>query len=109
VTHAPFVASLRTSPDTIRIPPDGTSSITIRVQLAEAWDAARVQVAPDESVSTVKARALEVLDPAAASADEYDITNRGIKIWNESQSLAAAGVVDGATLLIEFRHRRPVR
>ena len=107
--NTPFVASLRARPDTISIgTPDG-SAITIRVQLAEAWDAVRVAVSPAESVALVKARALEVLDPGALPLEGYIVTYRGFEVLDDTVSLATAGVVNGATLFIAYRHRRPVR
>ena len=105
----PFVTSLRARPDTITIGEPGASAITIRAQLAEAWDAVRVSVSPAESVATVKARALDALDPGAMPLDGYIVTYRGFEILDETVSLASAGIVNGATLLIAFRHRRPVR
>jgi hypothetical protein len=104
-----FVASLRARPETLVIGAPGSSAITIRVQLAEAWDTVRVAVSPSESVAAVKARALDVLDQGAMPVDSYVITYRGFEILDEAVSLAAAGVVNGATLLIASRHRRPVR
>jgi hypothetical protein len=83
--------------------------MSIRVQLAEAWDAVRIDVEGEDSVGAVKLRALETLDPTAGFPDDYAITYRGVKLWDESASLAAAGVVSGATLLIERRRRRAVR
>jgi hypothetical protein len=100
---------LRARPETIQLAAAGGTPITIRVQLAEAWDMVRVNTSAHDSVETVKICALEILDPSAGSHNEYVITNRGIKILDEGQSLASAGVVNGATLLIEQRHRRPVR
>ena len=105
----PFVATLRARPETIQLAAAGAPSITIRAQLSEAWDAVRINASANDSVESVKIAALEMLDPSAESHANYLITNRGVKIFDERQSLAAAGVVNGATLLIELRHRRPVR
>lgn len=104
----PFVATLRARPDTIDMS-NGTPSITIRAQLASAWDAVRITVAPSESLSNVKMRALEALDPSADSPSEYLVTYRGVRVIDENASLADAGVVNGATLFIAHRHRQPVR
>lgn len=105
----PFVTSLRARPDTITIGSPDSSTITIRVQLSEAWDAVRVSVSSNESVSNVKARALDALDPSALPLEGYIITYRGFEVLDEAVSLATAGIVNGATLLIANRHRRPVR
>lgn len=104
---APFVTTLRARPDTVQV--GATATMTIRAQLAEAWDTVRLAVGADDTIAAVKARALDALDPTAAFPDEFVTTYRGARILDESVSLAAAGVVNGATLLIEYRHRRPVR
>jgi len=109
VSETPFVATLRARPETIQLAAGGGAAMTIRVQLAEAWDMVRVATTANDTVESVKIRALEALDPSAGAHTEYVITNRGVKIFDEGQSLASAGVVNGATLLIEQRHRRPVR
>jgi hypothetical protein len=106
---APFVASLRARPGAVVIGSPGAAAWTIRVQLAEAWDAVRVSMSPETSVADVKRHALDALDPAAMPLDTYVITHRGFEILDESLSIAAAGIVNGATLLIQYRHRRPVR
>jgi hypothetical protein len=105
----PFVTSLRARPGTVTIGTPDASAITIRVQLAEAWDAVRVAVSPAESVAVVKARALEALDPGALPLEGYVVTYRGFEILDDAVSLTTAGVVNGATLFIAYRHRRPVR
>ena len=57
----PFVAQLRSRPGVIRLGADGQPRITIRVQLAEAWDTVRVETSPTEPVGAVKAEALTAL------------------------------------------------
>jgi hypothetical protein len=109
MTDTPFVATLRSRPDTIDMSVSGTPSITIRAQLASAWDAVRITVSPTESLSNVKLRALEALDPGADAPGEYMVTHRGVRILDEDASLADAGVVNAATLFIAHRHRQPVR
>lgn len=109
MSGAPFVTSLRVRADSIDMSTSGTPSITIRVQLAEAWDAVRIATPAAESVTAVKLRALEALDPSADAPGEYFVTYRGVRILDENHSLADAGVVNGATLFIAHRHRRAVR
>lgn len=88
----------------------GTASpLTIRAQLAEVWDTVRISAGANDSIESVKIRALETLDPSAGVHSEYLITLGGTKILDEGASLATIGVKNGATLLIEQRHRRPVR
>ena len=85
------------------------SAMQLRVQLAEAWDSTRFEVPQSEQVSAVKVRALDSLDSEADAPEVYVVTYRGEEILDESASLADAGVVNGSTLLISRRRRRPVR
>jgi hypothetical protein len=105
----PFVTSLRARPETLVVGNPGADAITIRAQLFEAWDAVRISASPNESVENVKARALETLDPSGGDHAGYLVKLRGFEILDETISLAAAGVANGSTMLIAFRHRRPVR
>jgi hypothetical protein len=106
---APFVNSLRSRPKTIRLAPDGVETITIRVEMPDVWDVVAITVEPSEPVLAVKVRALEALYPEAMSHTEFVVKLRGWEILNETESLAAAGVMDGSILLLTFRRRRPVR
>jgi len=87
----------------------GASPLVIRAQLAEVWDMVRVEADAAASVLSVKERALDALDPGAGAPDEYAVTLKGAEILDESVSLSGAGVINGSTLLIERRRRRPVR
>lgn len=103
------VTQLRARADTLDLAAPDAEAITIRVQLLEAWDMVRVRVSPTEPVITVKVRALDALDPAAEFHEGYVVKHRGVLILDEDASLASAGVVDGTTLLITARRRRPIR
>jgi hypothetical protein len=105
----PFVATLRARPGTLRFAQAGPDTIVIRAQVAEAWDALRIEVSAHETVNAVKERALEAMLPTAEFADDYAVSLGGIEILDETVSLAAAGVRNGSTLLIQHRRRRPVR
>lgn len=83
--------------------------MNIRVQLAEAWDAIELDVPASEPVATVKQRALAALAPSSVAPDAYAVSHRGVRILDESESLAGAGIPDNGTLLIARRRRRPVR
>jgi hypothetical protein len=106
---APFVTTLRARPGTVTVGSPGDSALTIRVQLLEAWDAVRVVADPGETVATVKAAALGALDASPEPLQLYYVSLRGAEILDESQSLAAAGVINGSTLLLSHKHRRAVR
>jgi hypothetical protein len=106
---SPFVASLRSRPSTISIAPDGTDTITIRVEMPEVWDVVRMVAAPSQPVVEVKLRAVEALCPEVEFHQELVLKLRGWEILDENASLAEAGVVDGSILLMTYRRRRPVR
>ena len=105
----PFVASLRTRREVVRLGASGAPTITIRVQLADAWDAVRVDVPATDSVLAVKTAALAALAPEAELHDDYVMKLRGFEVLDESASLAEVGAVNGSIFLVAFRRRRPVR
>jgi hypothetical protein len=105
----PFVTQLRTPAEPIALAAAGAPSITIRVQLLEAWDAVKVVAEPSASVATVKARALAVLAPDVPQPGDVVTKVGGFEIRDEAQSLRDAGVQDGATLLLHFRRRQPIK
>lgn len=108
---APFVVSLRTRPEGISLVPEGaTEVIALRVQVAEAWDAVRVEAAPSTPVRAVTRAALAVLLPDAGDVEGGYVTKlRGAEVRDDGVSLRDAGVVAGSTLLVMARRRSPVR
>ena len=109
-----FVNSLRSRDDAIdlagaAIGAGATPAWTVRVQAAEAWDAVRVTAMPATSVQEVKRAAMAELVPDIDDTDSFVVKLRGIEILNENASLEAAGALDGSTLLVMSRRRRPVR
>jgi hypothetical protein len=107
-TATPFVAQLRSRPEAIRLGTAGDPVITVRVQVPEVWDTVRIDAPPDTPVLVVKQRALEVLMPGAEPV-EFVTKLRGWEVLDETASLSTAGVVNGSTLLVTYRRRRPVR
>jgi hypothetical protein len=106
---APFVAQLRSRPGVIRLGSDGQPHITIRVQLAEAWDTVRVETPPTVSVGEVKAETLAVLAPNDAPPDAFVVKLNGFEVLDENASVEDAGATNGSTFLLSYRRRRPVR
>jgi hypothetical protein len=107
---ARFVTTLRTRDAAVRLAPtDATDCWTIRVQGAEVWDAVKVDVLPAMTVRDVKQAAMSALMPDVDALDAYVVKLGGFEIVDERVSLQTAGVVDGSTLLIMARRRRPVR
>ena len=105
----PFVTQLRTPPEAILLASEGAPTITIRVQMLEAWDAVKVIAEPRTSVSRVKAQALAVLAPDVAHPADAVTKLGGFEIRDETKSLSDAGVKDGSTLLLHMRRRQPLR
>jgi hypothetical protein len=105
---APFVSELRTCDDVIALS-EGRDVLHLRVQVAELWDALRVDAAPSDTVDAVKRAALEKFFPDGVSPGEFVVKVRGFEILNESLGLAESGIRDGSTLLLSWRRRRPVK
>ena len=106
---APFVTQLRARPETIDAGATGEKTITIRVEMPEVWDAVRIATPPGETVEHLKQRALAALFPQAAYHEDFVVKLHGWEILNEHESLTAAGIQDGAILLLMHRRRRPLR
>jgi Protein of Unknown function (DUF2604) len=105
----PFVSQLRARPGVIRLGSDGQPYITIRVQLAEAWDTVRVDTPPSESVAVVKTQALAALRPNGEPVDAFVVKLNGFEVLDENVSVADSGATNGSTFLLSYRRRRPVR
>ena len=80
----------------------------VRVMVQDTWDEVPLELAPSTPLGEVKRRALAATrvtrDPAG-----YVIKFRGAELLEESRSLAEAGVVPNAALIVLPRRRRPVR
>ena len=105
-----FANSLRAWPGVITIgEPAGNAVVKFRVQVQSMWDVVRIDAAATDSIRTAKVYALNALVPDALFPDEFSVKLNGAEIFDESVSLASAGVIDGSTLLIAHRRRRPVQ
>ena len=109
MTTTPFVATLRTRQEVVRLPTAGPDAITIRVELPETWDVVRVETSPTETALAVKTTALQSRLPDGDPAQEFVLKLRGWDILDESATLADLGVINGSILLLTYRRRRPVR
>ena len=104
-----FVAELRTRPASVRLGAAGAPTITVRAQLAEAWDAIRIDAPASEPVVALKVAALAALAPDAEYHDDYIVKLRGFEVLDENASLSEVGAVPGSIFLLAHRRRRPVR
>lgn len=102
-----FAHQLRVVGEPVRLG-GGGEGLKLRVQVAEQWDAVRVEAAAGETVRVVKVHALERLLPGALTHGEYVVKFRGWEVLDETATLAEIGATDGSTLLIHHRRRRPV-
>jgi len=84
------------------------STLAVRVMVQEAWDHVTLQLPPATTVADLKQRALK-LTHVRGRAEEFMVKFRGAELFNEAGSLAEAGVVPNAELIVLSRHRRPVR
>jgi len=84
------------------------SALPVRVMVQDAWDLVSLELAPAVTVADLKQRAL-ALTHQNGKPEEYLVKFRGAAVLDESRSLAEAGVVANATLIVMPRHRRPVR
>jgi len=105
---APFVTTLRTSRDPVRLARAGAPVFTIRVEVPERWDVSLIEASPETSVREVKEAALLDVSPGADES-AYVIKLRGFEVLDESVSLAGAGARNGSIFLLTHRRRRPVR
>ena len=105
----PFVNQLRTPGEALRLIAEGQPALAFRVQFYDLWDAIEVIAAPTESVAVLKARALAVLAPDVQYPDDVVVKLRGIEIRDERRSLAEVGVLDGSTVLLHARRKRPLK
>lgn len=106
---APFTASLRSRPGTIRLGTGAEPLVTLRVQIPEVWDTVRFEVPPDTPVAVLKERALEAMLPDAAHAEDFVMKLAGWEVLNEQASIRDAGGESGSIFLLTSRRRRPVR
>ena len=107
---APFVTTLRSRAETLVLgAPDAANCWTVRVQMAEVWDAVRVSAPATEPVLAVKVAALEALFPEAAYHDDFVMKLGGIEVLDENASIAETGAQDGSIFLLAHRRRRPIR
>jgi hypothetical protein len=106
---SPFVAALRTGKSSIDLSRAGDPAITVRVEMAELWDAVRVSVSANEPVVSVKRAALEAMGAGDEPAEEFVMKLRGWEVLDEGASLADAGAMNGSIFLLAHRRRRPVR
>ena len=84
------------------------SALPVRVMVQDAWDQVALDLPAATPVAEIKRRALE-LTHTRGDPDDYLVKFRGAEVLDESRSLAEAGVVSNAALIVLPRRRQPVR
>ena len=82
--------------------------LPVRVMVQDAWDEVALQLPTGTTLSELKRRALAATRVARDPAG-YVLKFRGAELFDESRSLAEAGLVPNAGLIVLPRRRRPVR
>jgi hypothetical protein len=85
-----------------------TATLALRVTVTEIWDEIPMVLPAATTVAELKRQALAAArvrtDPAG-----YVVKFRGAEVLDEGRSLAAAGIVPNAALIVYPRRRRPIR
>jgi hypothetical protein len=84
------------------------SGLPLRVMVQDAWDEVSFDLPPSTSLGDVKRRALQAAQ-VRGDPNAYLLKFRGAELRDESRSLAEAGLVPNAALIVLSRRRRPVR
>lgn len=83
-------------------------NLRLRVMVQDAWDEVPLDLPADTPLAELKHLALKatrvIRDP-----DEYLLKFRGAELYDESCSLADAGLVANGAVMVLPRRRRPVR
>ena len=84
------------------------SALPVRVMVEDVWDEVFLELPDGTPLSELKRQALEMTHVTRPPA-EFMVKYRGAALSDESQSLADAGLVPNAPLIVLSRRRRPVR
>ncbi len=89
--------------------PPAPNAMTVKVTVGDTWMPLQFAAKADESVGSLKLRALATQKIDPANAGRYEVKLGGVRIADESRSLAAAGVKSGSAMIVLAKRRRPVR
>ena len=85
-----------------------TSNLRLRVMVQDAWDEIPLDLPPGTSLAELKHLALKATK-VTRNPDEYLLKFRGAELYDESRSLADAGLVANGAVIVLPRRRRPLR
>ena len=107
-TAVPFVTSLRSQGEPLKLGSGSGPVLHLRAQVLEAWDAVRVDADPMASVKSLKELALKALYPDGRDSGEYVVKLHGFEILDEAAPISSTVAKNGSIFLITDRRRRPV-
>lgn len=84
------------------------TGLPLRIMVQDAWDEVSLDLPPTTSLADAKRRALQAAQ-VRGDPNAYLLKFRGAELRDESRSLAEAGLVPNAALIVLSRRRRPVR
>jgi hypothetical protein len=82
--------------------------LLVRVTVLDTWDEVRLEVPPHTPIAEVKRAALARAGVTRPAGD-YLVKFRGAEVWENGTTVAEAGVVPNAALIVLPRRRLPVR
>lgn len=82
--------------------------MNIRVWVTDVWDNLDLKVSEDHTFAQVKREGLQQALNGAADPGQYEVKFRGALVRDESLTLGAAAVPNGAPMIILPTVRRPV-
>jgi hypothetical protein len=85
-----------------------SQNLRLRVMVQDAWDEVPIDLPPGSSLAELKRAALDATK-VPRDPDEYVLKFRGAELFDESRSLADAGLVPNGAVIVLPRRRRPVR
>ena len=83
-------------------------NIRLRVTVQDAWDEVPLDLPSGTSLAELKRAALDATK-VRRDPDEYVLKFRGFELFDESRTLADAGLVPNGAVIVLPRRRRPVR
>ncbi len=85
------------------------SALRVKVSVPDVWDIVDISAAADWSVRRLKRTALTLATGRTLNPDQYVVKYRGALVTDESETLGALNVADGASLIVVPARRRPIR
>jgi hypothetical protein len=83
--------------------------MAVRVTVADTWQTVHLDAAADQTVASLKTRALTAEGIPAARAATYEVKFGGAPVRDESRTLGALGAKTGSPFIVLSKRRRAVR